>query len=99
MFPEARMTWMRCVALVWVLWAPSSALAQSVLLQEILPELEGSALGQVVVADAPAAGQSVLVRGDDIRRALKREGLTAGSIRIPKQTRISREQVQIDTDE
>jgi hypothetical protein len=87
-----------------ILWSlliglPATALAQdSVLLDEVMPELAGSELGDVAVAAAPAPGAVTVVRARDVRRALLDAGLTADGLKIPASTQISRKLVRIPTD-
>jgi hypothetical protein len=64
---------------------------ERVLLQEIMPELAGSPLGAVDVAAAPALGASLLLRKNDVLRALIQAGASAKGLTIPRSIRITRE--------
>jgi hypothetical protein len=91
---------MRWALLLAVLGGPVTALAQDeVLLEEVMPELNGTAQGAISVADAPGPGGTLVVRGSDVRRALGRAGASAEGLSIPDRTRISRKQIRLSTDE
>jgi hypothetical protein len=82
------------------LYAAAFAHAQErVLLQEIMPELAGSPLGAVDVAPAPALGASLLVRKNDVLRALIQAGASAKGLNIPRSMRITREVTSLPHDE
>jgi hypothetical protein len=90
---------MRSTLLSLLMCLPATALAQDfVLLDEVMPELAGSELGELAVAPAPAPGAATVVRARDVRRALSDAGLTAEGLHIPASTRISRKLVRIPTD-
>jgi hypothetical protein len=90
---------MRSTLLSLLMCWPAAALAQdSILLDEVMPELAGSELGELAVAAAPAPGATTVVRARDVRRALSDAGLAADGLQIPASTRISRKLVRIPTD-
>jgi len=62
----------------------------SILASEVMPELAGSELGALPIADAPPPGTSKLVRRGDVLRALAGAGLSAEGLSIPRATRVSR---------
>lgn len=90
---------MRSAALVVVLICPALALAQdSILLSEVMPDLAGTELGDVPIAEAPPTGSTLVVRRSDIRRALERAHQSGDGLDIPKSTRISRKRVQLSVE-
>lgn len=90
---------MRSAAFVLLLCWPAMALGQDqVLLAEVMPELAGSELGELAVADAPSTGGSLVVRRSDVQRALKAANQSTEGLEIPKSTRISRKLVQLSAE-
>jgi hypothetical protein len=59
-------------------------------LRELLPALAGSELGELPVGKAPLPGQSSVVLGSDVRRALKEAGHDARGLAIPRSSRVER---------
>jgi hypothetical protein len=63
---------------------------ERVLLQEIMPELVGSPLGELDIAPAPTLGSTLVVRKSEVLRALAQAGVSAKDLNIPRATRITR---------
>ena len=57
---------------------------------EVIPVLAGSEVGQLELGPAPAPGRSRVVHAREVRAALKKAGVDATGIRIPKRRRIER---------
>ncbi|MDD9946753.1 MAG: flagella basal body P-ring formation protein FlgA [Myxococcales bacterium] len=57
---------------------------------EVMPSLRGGPHSDIVIAPAPTAGSSRIVRRRDVRRALRAHGVDLAGLRIPRQVRISR---------
>lgn len=89
---------MRSLIVALLLVLTSTALADDVRLAEILPALEGSDLGAVVVAEAPPVGATRVVRRSDVLAALRRAGRSAEGLDIPRASRVSREATSVDGD-
>jgi hypothetical protein len=79
---------------------PSSASAQdSVLLSEVLPVLEGTALGTLEVAPAPPPGSSRTIRRSEVLVALRDAGRDASGLVIPRRVVIHRGARELSEDE
>lgn len=63
---------------------------EQVPLYAMLPALEGTELGDLVVADAPLPGESRVLRASDIRAVLKANGRDARGLDLPKSVRLVR---------
>jgi len=63
---------------------------ETVVLAALVPALEGTELGGLVVADAPLPGQSRVVRASDIKAMLKAQGRDARGLALPRSTRLTR---------
>jgi hypothetical protein len=86
----------RLVIALCLLSLPSLSWAEDqVLLQEVLPALQGSELGRVVVAPAPPPGATLVVHGSDIRRALRSVGASTKGLTIPASTPVQRKLVRL----
>jgi len=72
---------------------------ERVLLQEVMPELAGTALGVIDVAAAPVLGTSLVVRKLDIQRALLAAGASSQGLKIPRAFRVAREVTRVTQDE
>lgn len=83
---------------VWLCWPAMAAAQDQVLLAEVMPELAGSELGEVPVADAPHTGATLVVRRSDVQRALHAAKQSAEGLSIPKSTRISRKLVEMSAE-
>jgi hypothetical protein len=82
------------------MYLPLSAAADDrVLLQEVMPELAGTALGAVDLGPAPVPGTTLTVRRADVQRALAQAGLTDKHLSIPRATKITRALVEVSRDE
>jgi hypothetical protein len=89
------------LALYLPLFTNEARAEDRVLLSEVLPQLDGTPLGAVDVAPAPAPGSNLTLSRADVLRALTQAGM-AKSLKpaeIPKSTRISREAVALSRDE
>jgi hypothetical protein len=84
-----------------LLLALPTAAAQSgdrVLLQEVLPALEGTELGALDVGPAPPPGSFRWLRRGQVLRAIRRAGRSAEGLAIPARTRIRRAVRVLDAD-
>lgn len=63
---------------------------ERVQLYAVLPALEGTELGELVVADAPLPGESRVVRASDIKAVLKANGRDARGLDLPRSIRLVR---------
>src|ERR1700759_1597287 len=59
-----------------------------VLLQEVMPELAGTALGALDIAPAPPLGATLVVRRAEVQRALSKAGLSSKDLSIPHSMRV-----------
>ena len=67
-------------------------------LAEIVPMLEGSAHGAIVIAEAPAPGTTRVVRRSQVLAALRAAGVNPRGLAIPRSTRIERRPTELDGD-
>jgi hypothetical protein len=63
---------------------------EHVQLYAMLPALEGTELGDLVIADAPLPGESRVLRASDIRAVLKANGRDARGLDLPRSVRLVR---------
>jgi len=81
-------------------FGPRVASAQeSVLLSEVLPVLDGTALGALEIAPAPPPGSSRTIRRSDVLAALAAAGRDARGLAIPRRVVIRREVHELSEDE
>lgn len=79
-------------SLVATLATPTVVRAQErITVAEVIPVLAGSEVGQLELGPAPAPGRSRTIHGRQIRAALRKAGVNARGIVIPKRTRITRQ--------
>lgn len=63
---------------------------ETVELAALVPALQGTELGGLVVAEAPLPGESRVVRASDIKAMLKAQGRDARGLDLPRSTRLTR---------
>jgi flagella basal body P-ring formation protein FlgA len=63
---------------------------ESVPLYAVLPALQGTELGELVVAEAPLPGETRVVRASDIKAVLKANGRDARGLDLPRSVRLVR---------
>jgi hypothetical protein len=73
--------------------------SEQVPLYAMLPALEGTELGALVVADAPLPGESRVLRASDIRAVLKANGRDARGLALPKSVRLVRRARSVSSNE
>lgn len=79
------------VSIAVLLALPHIADAQDrILLQEVLPILDGTRLGAIELGDAPPPGASRIVRRSEVRAALRRAGHDPRGLAIPRAVRVRR---------
>lgn len=77
--------------------APALCFGQDrILLQEILPALDGTELGLLEVGDAPPPGRVRTVRRSEVLRALRQAERPARGLSIPRATRVRRDARTLD---
>ena len=106
---QGRGGWLLARNLQWLvaMLMPLLAMAQPtrcnaqerVLLQEVMPELKDTPLGNVDVAPAPAIGTSLVIRRSDILRALAQAGASAKGLTIPRAVRVNRDVVTLSREQ
>jgi hypothetical protein len=72
---------------------------EQVQLFAMLPALEGTELGELVIADAPLPGESRVLRASDIRAVLKAHGRDARGLDLPRSVRLVRRARSISQNE
>lgn len=61
-----------------------------VTLAEIIPALQGTSAGELVVAPAPEPGRARRVRRSEVLRAMRRAGMSTTGLAIPRSTNVRR---------
>lgn len=88
------------LALLFAIVSAAPLRAQDrILLEEVLPALEGTELGALPVGDAPPPGSSRTVRRSEVLAALRAAGRSAQGLRIPRSVRVHREARELSSDE
>lgn len=91
---------LRWLSLLGLLLLPSAASAQDlILLQEVIPQLEGTELGLIELGSAPPPGSARTVHRGEMIAAIRASGKSLPRVRIPSAVRIVRRARELDRDE